>query len=123
MVNFRAYDRGQQLLLPPDLREWVPEDDLAHFIIEAVERVGLGAFKVNWQGTGKAQYHQRLMLALLIYCYANGIFSSRRLERATHPAVAVPFVAADQHTDHATIARFRRATADALATSFAPVLI
>jgi len=123
MVNFRAYDRGQQLLLPPDLREWVPQDDLAHFVIEAVERVGLGVFKVNWQGTGKAQYHPRLMLALLIYCYANGIFSSRRIERATHRDVAVRFVAADQHPDHDTIATFRRENAAAIATAFAEVLL
>lgn len=123
MVNFRPYDRGQQLLLPPDLREWVPEDDLAHFIIEAVDRVGLGAFKVNWRGTGKAQYHPRLMLALLIYCYANGIFSSRRIERATHRDVAVRFVAADQHPDHDTIATFRRDNAAAIAAAFAEVLL
>lgn len=123
MVNFRPYDRGQQLLLPPDLREWVPEDDLAHFIIEAVERIGLGAFKVNWQGTGKAQYHPRLMLALLIYCYANGIFSSRRIERATHRDVAVRFIAADQHPDHDTIATFRRENAEAVAAAFAEVLV
>ena len=55
---------------------WVPEDDLAHFVIEAVERVAIGAFKVNDRGTGSAQYHPRMMLALLIYCYANGLFSS-----------------------------------------------
>ena len=70
-------------MLPPDLRDWIPEDDLAHFVIEAVERVELGAFKVNRRGSGSAQYHPRMMLALLIYCYANGIFSSRRIERAT----------------------------------------
>lgn len=110
-------------MLPPDLREWVPEDDLAHFIIEAVERVGLGAFKVNWAGTGKAQYHPRLMLALLIYCYANGIFSSRRIERATHRDVAVRFVAADQHPDHDTIATFRRENAEAIAEAFSEVLL
>lgn len=123
MVNFRPYDRGQQLLLPPDLREWVPEDDLAHFVIEAVERVSISSFQVNWQGTGKAQYHPRLMLALLIYSYANGIFSSRRIERATHRDVAVRFVAADQHPDHDTIATFRRANAPAIAVAFAEVLL
>lgn len=123
MVKFRSYDRGQQLLLPPDLREWVPEDDLAHFVVEAVERVPLGAFKVNWRGTGKAQYHPRLMLALLIYCYANGIFSSRRIERASHRDVAVRFVAADQHPDHDTIATFRRENAAAIAAAFAQVLL
>lgn len=123
MVNFRPYDRSQQLLLPPDLREWVPEDDLAHFVIEAVERVRIEAFQVNWRGTGKAQYHPRMMLALLIYSYANGIFSSRRIERATHRDVAVRFIACDQHPDHDTIATFRRGNAVAIAAAFAQVLL
>jgi transposase len=123
MANFIPYDRGQRLLLPHDLREWVPEDDLAHFIVEAVERVYVGAFKVNWRGTGKAQYHPRMMLALLIYCYANGIFSSRRIERASYRDVAVRFIAADTHPDHDTIAAFRRENADAFAAAFAQVLL
>jgi transposase len=123
MANFISDDRTQALLLPPDLREWVPDDDMAHFIIEAVERVGLSAFKVNWKGTGKAQYHPRMMLALLIYCYANGIFSSRRIERATYRDVGVRFVAADTHPDHDTIATFRRENAGAIAEAFAQVLL
>jgi transposase len=123
MANFISYDRGQGLLLPHDLREWVPEDDLAQFIVEAVERVYIGAFKVNWRGTGKAQYHPRMMLALLIYCYANGIFSSRRIERASHRDVAVRFIAADTHPDHDTIAAFRRENAEAFAAAFAQVLL
>lgn len=123
MANFISYDRGQRLLLPHDLREWVPEDDLAHFIVEAVERVYVGTFKVNWRGTGKAQYHPRMMLALLIYCYANGIFSSRRIERATYRDVAVRFIAADTHPDHDTIAAFRRENAEAFAAAFAQVLL
>jgi len=123
MANFISYDRGQAPLLPQDQREWVPEDDLAHFIVEAVERVYIGAFKVNWRGTGKAQYHPRMMLALLIYCYANGIFSSRRIERASHRDVAVRFIAADTHPDHDTIAAFRRDNAEAFAAAFAQVLL
>ena len=78
MRNFVECDRDQAFLLPPDLRDWLPADDLGHFVIEAVERVDLGAFKVNHRGTGSAQYHPRMMLALMIYCYASGIFSSRR---------------------------------------------
>jgi len=65
MANFISYDRSQALLFPPDLRGWVPKDDVAHFIIGAVERVDLCAFEVNWTGTGKAQYHPRMMLVLL----------------------------------------------------------
>ena len=70
MSNFVDCDRDQAFLLPPDLRDWLPADDLGHFVIEAVERVDLGAFKVNHRGTGSAQYHPRMMLALMIYCYA-----------------------------------------------------
>ena len=110
-------------MLPPDLRDWVPEDDLAHFVIEAVERVDLGAFKVNRRGTGSAQYHPRMMLALLTYCYANGIFSSRRIERATRRDLGVRFVAADNHPDHDMIASFRRENLAAVAASFLQVLL
>ena len=56
MANFISHDRTQAFLLPPDLRDWVGEDDLVHFIVEAVERVDIGVFKVNWRGHGKAQY-------------------------------------------------------------------
>jgi transposase len=123
MVNFISYDRTQAFLLPPDLRDWIGEDDLVHFITAAVERVDIGAFKVNWRGHGKAQYHPRMMLALLIYCYANGIFSSRRIERATHRDVAVRYIAADTHPDHDTIATFRRENLEAFAIAFHQVLM
>lgn len=122
MVNFRSYDRSQRLLLPPDLGDWVPEDDLAHFVIEAMERVRIDAFQVNWRGTAKAQYHPRLMLALPIYSYANGILSSRRIERTTHRDVGIRFVACDQHPDHDTIATFRRANAAAISQAFVQVV-
>ena len=123
MANFISYDRSQAFLLPPDLRDWIGEDDLVHFITAAVERVHIGAFKVNWRGHGKAQYHPRMMLALLIYCYANGIFSSRRIERATHRDVAVRFIAADTHPDHDTIANFRRGNLEAFTLAFQQVLL
>jgi len=123
MSNFVECEREQPFLLPPDLRDWIPEDDLAHFVIEAVERVAIGAFKVNDRGTGSAQYHPRMMLALLIYCYANGLFSSRRIERATHRDLGVRFVAANRHPDHDTIAAFRRANFAAVAESFLQVLL
>jgi transposase len=123
MSNFVDCEREQAFLLPPDLRDWIPEDDLAHFVIEAVERVALGAFKVNERGTGSAQYHPRMMLALLIYCYANGIFSSRRIERASHRDLGVRFVAANRQPDHDTIATFRRENFAAVAESFLQVLL
>ncbi len=123
MSKFVDGERDQAFLLPPDLRDWIPEDDLAHFVIEAVERVEMSAFKVNHRGTGSAQYHPRMMLALLIYCYANGIFSSRRIERATHRDIGVRFVAANVHPDHDTIATFRRENFAAVSESFLQVLL
>ena len=123
MSKFIECDRDQAFLLPPDLRDWIPSDDLAHFVIEALERVEMRAFKVNHRGTGSAQYHPRMMLALLIYCYANGIFSSRRIERATHRDIGVRFVAANTHPDHDTIATFRRENFAAVAESFLQVLL
>jgi transposase len=73
---------------------------LAHLVIAAVERVEMSVFEVNHRGTGSARYHPRMMLALLIYCYANGTFWSRRIERATHRDIGVRFVAANSHPDH-----------------------
>jgi len=123
MSKFVDCARDQAFLLPPDLRDWIPEDDPAYFVIEAVGRVEMGAFKVNHRGTGSAQYHPRMMLALLIYCYANGIFSSQRIERATHRDIGVRFVAANVHPDHDTIATFRRENLAASAESFLQVLL
>ena len=123
MPKFVQGDQAQLYLLPPDLRDWVPEDDLAHFVLEAVERVPMSAFKVNERGTGSAQYHPRMMLGLLVYCYANGIFGSRRIERATYRDLGVRYVAANGHPDHDTICAFRRRNFDAVAEAFLQVLL
>lgn len=123
MRNFRDYDRSQRFLLPPDLGDWVADDDLAHFIVEAVERVDISTFHVSRTGSGKAQYHPRMMLALLVYGYASGIFSSRAIEQATYRHVSVRFIAADSHPDHDTIATFRRRNGKAFAAAFEQVLL
>jgi transposase len=123
MPKFVQRHQSQLYLLPPDLRDWLPEDDLAHFVVEAVERVPLERFQVNERGTGSAQYHPRMMLALLVYCYANGIFGSRRIERATYRDIGVRYVAANCHPDHDTICTFRRSNFDAVAEAFLQVLL
>ncbi|MGK2942855.1 MAG: IS1182 family transposase [Immundisolibacter sp.] len=120
--RFKNTDRDTPMLLPPDLRDWVGQDDLVHFVIQAVERLPLTAFAVNHKGCGDEQYPPHTMLALLIYCYANGIFSSRRIERATYRDVAVRYLTADTHPDHDTICAFRRNNLDAIAASFVDVL-
>ena len=102
MPNFVPFNRDQSFLLPPDLKARVPAvpaDDVAHFVVAAMEGVAPVAFRVPERTGGKPQYHPRLMLALLIYCYAQEIFSSWRIERATHRDVAVRFVAANLHPD------------------------
>jgi len=109
--------------LPPDLKAWLPEDDLAHFVIAVAERVPHDAFAVNARPSGRSQYDPRLMLALLIYAYANGIFSSPRIERATYRDIGVRFVAANTHPDHDTIAAFRRANKAAFKAAFLQVLL
>lgn len=115
-------DRDTPMLLPVDLREWVPQDDLVHFVIEAVMGLRLTTLAANPRGTGSAQYPPKAMLALLVYCYANGVFSSRRIERATHTLVPVRYLMAGHHPDHDTICKFRRENLAAVREAFAQVL-
>src|ERR1700722_7854203 len=115
-------DRETALLLPPDLRDWVPADHLVHFVIDAVEQLDVGTARVNDRGTGSEQYPPRMLLGLLIYSYATGVFSSRQIERATHENVAVRLLCADTHPDHDTLCAFRRENAALLGACFAQVL-
>jgi len=110
------------MLLPPDLRDWVPQEDMVHFVIEAVEGMRLSTLKVNRRGSGSEQYPPKMMLGLLIYCYANGIFSSRRIERVTYRDVAVRYLTGDTHPDHDTICTFRRENFEAVGEAFLQVL-
>ena len=96
------------MLLPPDMRDWVPQDDMVHFVIAAVEQMDLRMAEVHLRGSGSEQYPPSMMTALLIYCYAHGIFSSRKIERATYRDVAVRYLSGDTHPDHDTIATFRK---------------
>lgn len=120
--RFVNVDRDTPMLLPPDLRDWVADDDLVHFIIEAVERLPLSNFKTNTRGCGNAQMPPHMMLALLVYCYSNGIFSSRKIERATYRDVAVRYLTADIHPDHDTICTFRRKNLPAISKAFVEIL-
>jgi len=108
-TRFVRVDRDTPMLLPVDLREWLPADHIVHFILEAVETLSLKGFQVNERGTGSEQYPPGMMLPLLIYCYATGRFSSREIERATYSDVAVRYICGgEQHPDHDTICTFRR---------------
>ena len=122
--NFLPCDRDQEFLLPPSPREWLPEDHLAWFVIEAVAALDLGAFYRDYRldGHGRAAYDPGMMVALLLYAYAIGVRSSRAVERRLIEDVAFRVIAGGQRPDHATIARFRARHARALSALFGEVL-
>ena len=99
-ARFVNIDHDTPLLLPPDLREWVPANHLVHFIMDAASQLDVGAARVNERGTGDAQYPPTMMLALLIFSYASGVFCSRQIERSTYEDVAVRLLCADTHPNH-----------------------
>ncbi len=122
--NFIACDRDQPLLLPPDLRDWLPEDHLAWFVIEAIEELDLEPFYAAYRqdGHGRAAHEPKMMLTLLAYAYAVGERSSRGIERRCREDVAFRVICANQIPDHATIARFRVRHERAMADLFGQVL-
>jgi transposase len=119
--TFRPYSLDQQLLLPPDLRSWVPEGDLALFVSDVVDALDLSAIYAAYEsgeGRGQPPYHPAMMVKLLLYAYCIGLPSSRKIERATYRDVAVRVLAGDQHPDHDSIAEFRKRHLGALAALF-----
>jgi transposase len=123
MSNFRTIDRQTGFLLPPSVDEWLPERHLARFIVEVVDGLDLRAMSGDYRGSGSASYHPRMLLGILVYGYATGVFSSRKLERATYDSVAFRFIAANDHPDHDTIATFRRRFLKELEGLFVQVLM
>ena len=122
MSNFRQFDRATGFLLPPSLDEWLPERHLARFVVEVIDGLDLSAMVKSYRGSGSASYHPALLLGLLVYGYTTGVFSSRKLERATYDSVAFRFIAANDHPDHDTIATFRRRFLKDIAALFVRVL-
>jgi transposase len=123
--TFRPYDPDQVLLMAPVLQEWIPDGDLAHFVSDLVETGALdlsAIYAAYGDERGYPPYDPRLMVKLLVYGYANGVMSSRKLERATHRDVAVRMLCADQHPDYRSIARFRARHLGALAELFVQAL-
>src|ERR671931_1686541 len=122
---FRPYDPDQVLLLAPVLREWVPDGDLAHFVADLVDggALELSAIYADYtEERGFPPYDPRLMVKLLVYGYAVGVTSSRKLERATYRDVAVRMLCANQHPDFRSIGRFRERHLDALGELFVAAL-
>lgn len=122
MSNFRLIDRDTGFLMPPSVDEWLPERHLARFVVEVIAGLDLRAMTGSHRGSGEASYHPQLLLGIIVYGYATGVFSSRKLERATYDSVAFRFIAANEHPDHDTIAAFRRRFLQQIATLFVQVL-
>jgi len=120
--NFRPIDRQTGFLLPPSVDEWLPEKHLARFIVEVIDGLDLRAMSGSYRGSGSASYHPCMLLGILVYGYATGVFSSRKLERATYDSVAFRFIAANDHPDHDTIATFRRRFLKEIEALFVEVL-
>jgi transposase len=123
-VNVREADRDQLLLMPPSVADWLPEGHLAWFILDAVKELDLTAFYASYRadGRGGAAYSPESTLAVLLYGYCTGERSSRRIERRCIEDVAYRVLAANQHPDHATFARFRRRHEQAIGDLFVQVL-
>ena len=123
MTNFRPTDRLTGFLMPPSIDEWLPQRHLARFVVEVIDGLDLTAMSKSYRGTGSASYHPAPLLGLLVYGYATGVFSSRKLERATYDSVAFRFIAANDHPDHDTIATFRRRFLKDIEALFVKVLL
>ena len=115
-------DRQTPMFLPYDLREWVPEGHIVHFILEAVEQIPTSDFRLNTRGSGSEQYPPSMMLALLIYAYTTGRFGSRMIEAASYSDVAVRYLCANPHPDHSSICEFRTVNERAFKAAFVTVL-
>lgn len=121
--KFQAIDRDTAYLLPPSLQDWLPEKHLARFVVDMVERLDLRELERCYGGGGKQPYHPALLLALLFYGYATGVFSSRKLEQASYDSVAFRFITGDTHPDHDTIASFRKRFLPQLEGLFVQLLV
>ena len=122
MSRFHPVDRQTGYLLPPSVDDWLPEGHLARFIVEVIDGLNLSALEKAYAGRGSTAYHPSVLLGLLVYGYANGVFSSRKIERASYDSIAFRFIAAGTHPDHDTLASFRRRFLDELAGLFVQVL-
>lgn len=122
MSNFIVADRKTAYLLPPSMDDWLNEDHLARFIVEVIDQLDLSKLTRQYAGRGSKAHHPATLLAILVYGYANNVFSSRKLERATYDSVAFRYLAAGTHPDHDTLATFRRRFLDEVADLFVQVL-
>ena len=122
--QFRPLDRETPIFLPASIQEWLPEQHLARFVVEIVDQLELGGITSRYGGSGgRRAYHPAMLVALLFYGYATGVFSSRKLEQATYDSVAFRYISAGEHPDHDTIANFRKRFLDELEGLFKQILV
>lgn len=122
MSRFRPIDRTTDFLLPPSVQEWLPEAHLARYVAAVVENLDLSEIERAYAGRGSDAYHPAMLLGLLIYGYATGTFSSRKIERATYDSLAFRYLACNRHPDHDTLATFRRRFGKQFESAFVQVL-
>ena len=120
--NFIPVDRETDYLLPPSVDNWLTQDHLARFVVEVIDGLDLSKLTRQYAGRGSKAHHPATLLAILVYGYCTGIFSSRKLEMATFDSVAFRFIAAGTHPDHDTLATFRRRFINELSGLFVQVL-
>lgn len=123
MTNFRSIDRATPFLLPPSVEDWLPKDHLARFVVDIVDQLDLSALMRQYRGTGSAAYHPAVMLGLLIYGYATGVYSSRRIEAATHDSIAFRYIAGNEQPDHDSLCTFRKRFLKEIEALFVQVLV
>jgi transposase len=120
---FKQCDRETVYLFPPSVQDWLPEGHLARFVVDIVEQCNLERLKASYAGRGSEAYSPEMLVALLFYGYATGVFSSRQLERSTYDSIAFRYIAANSHPDHDTIAVFRKRFLPALKELFVQILM
>ena len=123
MVNFRPIDRATPFLLPPSVEDWLPKDHLSRFVVDIVDQLDLSAMVRQYRGTGSDPYHPTVMLGLLIYGYATGVYSSRRIEAATHDSIAFRYIAGNEQPDHDSLCTFRKRFLKEIEALFVQVLV
>ncbi|TXI72451.1 MAG: IS1182 family transposase [Limnohabitans sp.] len=122
MARFLPIDRDSHYFFPPSVQDWLPETHLARYIANVIESLDLSEIERAYAGRGSDPYHPASLMSLLIYGYATGVFSSRRIELATYDSVAFRYLACNRHPDHDTLASFRRRFGEQFQALFVQVL-
>jgi len=121
-MAFHVIDRDTDYLLPPSVQDWLPKSHLARYVVDVVEGLDLSALERAYAGKGSDAYHPATLLSLLIYGYATGTFSSRKIERATYDSLAFRYIACNRHPDHDTLATFRKRFGKEFESAFVQIL-